>query len=1004
MAANDGLIEGLAPGVLVELQAYNKEIVTAMGNIPKLNDFLKNTKTPAQADGSFKALTDQIKAQDKAIADLQKKLLGLADTQRKTNQVTAEEAVGRQILTNNAKQQAMATIGLAGAYRNLSAQQAIAARKVQDLIANGKKAEQSQRSYNRELKQAQKEFDELNKRVLKADQAVGKFNRNVGNYPKAAFSFAKDLIGAFGIVTGIGAIAAVTSNIYENIKAQQSLDLALKSVTKTEEELARARTYLNKLSQEQGLEINNLTKQYTAFYVAATGKLSDAKIEQVFEDIARSGAALGLSNEALERSFTAVNQMLSKGTVSAEELRGQLAESLPGAVQAMTKAVQKLHPELKNLTEKDLFELIKQGKILAAEVLPETAKQLALITGADNAQGIETLTKTVNRLSNAWKGFIRQLEEGDGTFSKFLAQSANGAANILKWTTDAIKSQKQLREEERKAYRTDLYTQELDALQALGAGAKAEAEKRKPIIQEQFDQETALVNLLNKRLKTQEKGGAAYLQTLKELKSANNDAYGTAGQLDAINKVLKDVGVNTKKNTELTKEQLAAIEEAAKSRYQRELSDLERSKFIIEQDLKNEELSRDEKMKLQRDLATAEFLIITRKYQEQDRLAKGNFDKMKIAANEYITALDSLAKPTIPFPQAETGFEIPVVDEKQAEDSKQYVQDIIDLFAKWRDEAEASKEIMDDFIGQFTEDVFNNAGMPTLFKILNNEIEGFGENAMVTALAVSEAFQEAFNFMSSLSSQNAEIQKKNLEDSYNTQKSYINASVTDEEDKNEIIAELDRQLAIKKRAIAIKEAKAQKRIAQFNIAIDAAQGIVAAFKDGNIVKGAIFAAFIAGIAAVQLSALNNQQVPEYWKGTDNAPQGWAWTQERGAEIITDRQGRIKTLGSNDGAQLTPMAAGDKVFTADKSKELMNDIYLNRILGERGINNAPSVVNVAAQPAITEQLIQRMERAVTSMPQTIIGLTDRKLKVITKHNNQHIQDMTDRWDGVPKINP
>jgi len=996
MAANDGLIEGLAPGVLVELQAYNKEIVTAMGNIPKLNDFLKNTKTPAQADGSFKALTDQIKAQDKAIADLQKKLLGLADTQRKTNQVTAEEAVGRQILTNNAKQQAMATIGLAGAYRNLSAQQAIAARKVQDLIANGKKAEQSQRSYNRELKQAQKEFDELNKRVLKADQAVGKFNRNVGNYPKAAFSFAKDLIGAFGIVTGIGAIAAVTSNIYENIKAQQSLDLALKSVTKTEEELARARTYLNKLSQEQGLEINNLTKQYTAFYVAATGKLSDAKIEQVFEDIARSGAALGLSNEALERSFTAVNQMLSKGTVSAEELRGQLAESSPGAVQAMTKAVQKLHPELKNLTEKDLFELIKQGKILAAEVLPETAKQLALITGADNAQGIETLTKTVNRLSNAWKGFIRQLEEGDGTFSKFLAQATNGAANILKWTTDAIKSQKQLREEERKAYRTDLYTQELDALQALGAGAKAEAEKRKPIIQEQFDQETALVNLLNERLKTQEKGGAAYLQTLKELKSANNDAYGTAGQLDAINKVLKDVGVNTKKNTELTKEQLAAIEEAAKSRYEREISDLERSKFIIEQDLKNEELSRDEKIKLQRDLATAEFLIITRKYQEQDRLAKGNFDKMKIAANEYITALDSLAKPTIPFPQAETGFEIPVVDEKQAEDSKQYIQDIIDLFKQWREEQERLNAATDDFIDGFYEDFKSDSGISAVFDLVDKTFkklmkgaEDGKEKFAVAFESITEAAQQAYNMIN-------EAQQKNFDAEYNRLEAQKNIAIAFAGESDVARAEVERQAEQRRKEIEKREQKAKQDAAVVNTVINTAQAVVSALATANnIYAGIALAAFAAGVGAAQIAIIKSQKVEGYWKGTDNAPAGLAWTQERGAEIITDRQGRIKTLGSDKGAQLTKLDAGDKVFTADKSKDLMNDIYLNRILSERGINQSPAVVNVSAQPAFTQAHVNQIVSAINNQPVPEVFIENGEFRNMLRTNNSRQEIMNAR---------
>jgi len=981
-----------------------------MGNIPKLNDFLKNTKTPAGFTAADKSLTDAIKAQDKAIADLQGKLLKLAEVKRNNNKLSVQERTDNAIILQQQKQHATIVSEVAGAYRKLSAAEAQAARAVQDLIARGRLASQTQKQFNAELRVAQKEFDALNKRVLAADAAVGRWQRTGERTVRGA----NELINALGVSLSIAGVVALGKSVFDTTRELQSMDLALRQVLGSEKEFATVQLFLSKVAEDYGVDINVLTKSFTGFFASAknaidSGAISAKEIRDIFQSVSKAAGAMGLSVDQQQGAFLALSQMISKGNIQAEELRGQLSERLPGAFGILAKSM--------GVTEQQLNKMLKDGKVLAAEVLPAFAKELEKAYGVENLERVETLNAAVTRLGNSWTDFVRSLNQGDSLLSKGLtgiidklSEAVKGASIILEG--EAVQRQKTLKNISAESYKDqqEYYKNIKDIDEAYIVRKNREFNEEIARLTEQIKINKEANDAIREASKSRYvQNGAEDLTANKvAIKAANSMIASYYGRIAAGTEILNKNNDAVKKNTELTDAQRKALEkareEAAKSRYEREISDLERSKFIIEQDLKNEELSRDEKIKLQRDLATAEFLIITRKYQEQDRLAKGNFDKMKIAANEYITALDSLAKPTIPFPQAETGFEIPVVDEKQAEDSKQYVQDIIDLFAKWRDEAEASKEIMDDFIGQFTEDVFNNAGMPTLFKILNNEIEGFGENAMVTALAVSEAFQEAFNFMSSLSSQNAEIQKKNLEDSYNTQKSYINASVTDEEDKNEIIAELDRQLAIKKRAIAIKEAKAQKRIAQFNIAIDAAQGIVAAFKDGNIVKGAIFAAFIAGIAAVQLSALNNQQVPEYWKGTDNAPQGWAWTQERGAEIITDRQGRIKTLGSNDGAQLTPMAAGDKVFTADKSKELMNDIYLNRILGERGINNAPSVVNVAAQPAITEQLIQRMERAVTSMPQTIIGLTDRKLKVITKHNNQHIQDMTDRWDGVPKINP
>ena len=69
----------------------------------------------------------------------------------------------------------------------------------------------------------------------------------------------------------------------------------------------------------------------------------------------------------------------------------------------------------------------------------------------------------------------------------------------------------------------------------------------------------------------------------------------------------------------------------------------------------------------------------------------------------------------------------------------------------------------------------------------------------------------------------------------------------------------------------------------------------------------------------------------------------AWTQERGAEIVTDKKGNIKDFGDNKGARLTMMEAGDKVYNAEQTKRLMFNNELNSILMDNGIGNAPKVV-------------------------------------------------------------
>ena len=60
---------------------------------------------------------------------------------------------------------------------------------------------------------------------------------------------------------------------------------------------------------------------------------------KIFVSLSEAGTALGLSNEDLNGSLYAISQMMSKGKVQAEELRGQLGERLPGAFNMAAEAL-----------------------------------------------------------------------------------------------------------------------------------------------------------------------------------------------------------------------------------------------------------------------------------------------------------------------------------------------------------------------------------------------------------------------------------------------------------------------------------------------------------------------------------------------------------------------------------------------------------------------------------------------------------------------------------------
>ena len=122
----------------------------------------------------------------KKYKELEEKLKLLNVQKQKAQARTSEEIVNQRALAQASDRQARATSALVGAYANLNAKHQQAKKTLQDLIA-------SQTASNAGIRKAQKEYDALDKRVVKANNAVRQFNYNVGNYPKQATS---------GIVTG----------------------------------------------------------------------------------------------------------------------------------------------------------------------------------------------------------------------------------------------------------------------------------------------------------------------------------------------------------------------------------------------------------------------------------------------------------------------------------------------------------------------------------------------------------------------------------------------------------------------------------------------------------------------------------------------------------------------------------------------------------------------------------------------------------------------------------
>jgi hypothetical protein len=182
------------------------------------------------------------------------------------------------------------------------------------------------------------------------------------------------------------------------------------------------------------------------------------------------------------------------------------------------------------------------------------------------------------------------------------------------------------------------------------------------------------------------------------------------------------------------------------------------------------------------------------------------------------------------------------------------------------------------------------------------------------------------------------------------------------------------------RRINTEKAKQERQNNLIKIAVDTAVGVVSAL--GNPFK---IAAIIA-LGLSQAAIVAAQPLPKFEGGTQNSPEGMALTDEKGAEIHTDRLGNIKDLGSNKGARKKYLEKGDKIFTADQSKNMLEGFDANHLQRAIFDMNMISNGNVLSDKAVDRSLLDKMD-ALASSNEKVWGevkkLASRKINVNNK---------------------
>lgn len=198
-----------------------------------------------------------------------------------------------------------------------------------------------------------------------------------------------------------------------------------------------------------------------------------------------------------------------------------------------------------------------------------------------------------------------------------------------------------------------------------------------------------------------------------------------------------------------------------------------------------------------------------------------------------------------------------------------------------------------------------------------------------------------------------------------------------------------------------KQARADRAFALFNVAINTATAITKTIAEFGMPFATPFIVLASIQGALQAAAILSRPLPKYAKGRKGGPATMAVVDELGTELIIDKHGKLREVGSDNGPRITHLNEGDNVVTADDTKRIMRNAEAQNIVREIKMNGAlSSIINKARQDEMIYVMAKALQkgnsnadieaafiRAVKNMPHSNFYLDERGFRKRITEGNQ-----------------
>lgn len=204
-----------------------------------------------------------------------------------------------------------------------------------------------------------------------------------------------------GLMAGAVGMGFLAKSAVETAASFESIKKSIVFASGSQAEGVKNLQFLDDITKNLAIDYTSAAEGFKRFLGATQGQLTGNEQRDVFTGMSKAIRVLGLDSEQTGSVFRALGEVVSKGTLQAQELKVQLANALPGASKAQADAL--------NMSVTELFKNMQSGSIDGLTAVKKLAEYMGNKYAPGVSAALDTASAKMTILGNSWKRILESI-------------------------------------------------------------------------------------------------------------------------------------------------------------------------------------------------------------------------------------------------------------------------------------------------------------------------------------------------------------------------------------------------------------------------------------------------------------------------------------------------------------------------------------------------------------------------------------------------------------------